>query len=149
VIDISMEALSLYKKVNKDACELIHGSLFDIPRENESFDGIYNLGVLEHFSDEEIRKTLDEFHRVLKPEGKIIIFWPTRYSLSVLALKYTHYIMNNLLKKNIKLHPDEPSLLKSRKQALKVLKSSEFELLEYHYGIKDLFTQANIVGQKV
>ncbi len=147
--DISKEALSFYTKVNKGTCELLHGSIFEIPRENEYFDGIYNLGVFEHFSGEDIHKILDEFHRVLKPEGKIIIFWPPRYGLSVTVLKIIHYILNDLLKKNIKLHPDEPSLLKSRKQAEYFLRSSRFELTEYYFGIKDLFTQAIIVGQKV
>jgi len=148
-IDISREALSFYKKVNKGVCELLHGSIFEMPIENESFDGVYNLGVLEHFSGEDIHNILIEFHRVLKPEGKIVIFWPPRYGLSVAALRIAHYMLNNLFKRSVSLHPDEPSLLKSRNQAECFLKGSGFELIEYYFGMKDLFTQVVIVGQKV
>ncbi len=148
-IDISKEALSFYKKANKGVCELLHGSIFEMPVEDESFDGVYNLGVFEHFSGEDIHKILVEFHRVLKPEGKIVIFWPPRYGLSVAALKIAHYILNNLFKRSVSLHPNEPSLLKSRKQAQSFLEASKFELVEYYFGAKDLFTQAIIVGRKV
>jgi predicted SAM-dependent methyltransferase len=31
---------------------------------------------MEHFTDKEIHRILREFHRILKPGGKIVLFWP-------------------------------------------------------------------------
>ena len=146
--DISPEALIFYKRVNADSCQLIHGDLFDISKEDESFDGIYNLGVFEHFSHAELQKILNEFHRILRPGGKIIIFWPPRFGFSVIVLRMIHFVLNDILKKNVKLHPDEPSLLKSKEQAENLLLASKFQMIDYYFGIKDLFTQSVVVGQK-
>lgn len=41
--------------------------------ENESFDGIWCHATLLHLNDEDIVKALREFHRVLKPDGKLFI----------------------------------------------------------------------------
>lgn len=147
-LDISPEALIFYKRVNADNCQLIHGDLFDISKEDESFDGIYNLGVFEHFSHAELQRILNEFHRILRPGGKIIIFWPPRFGFSVIVLKMIHFVLNDILKKNVKLHPDESSLLKSKEQAENLLLASNFRMIDYYFGIKDLFTQSVVVGQK-
>ena len=147
-LDISPAALSIYKKANKHYRELIHGSIFDMPVPAGSFDGIYNLGVMEHFSEEDIGKILLEFNRVLKPGGKIILFWPPEFGLSVIFLKGVHFTLNRLLKKNIYLHPPEITRAHSRKQIADFLEKAGFQLSEYAFGLRDLLTYAVIVGQK-
>lgn len=147
-LDISPAALSIYKKSNKHYRELILGSIFDIPSADSSFDGIYNLGVMEHFTEEEIAKILREFHRVLKPGGKIVLFWPPEFGLSVMALKLAHFILNRVLKKNISLHPPEITRVRSRRQIEHYLTQEGFKLKHYVFGIRDLFTYAVIVGDK-
>lgn len=147
-LDISEKALKFYEKINPKKCEVIHGDIFDIPKPNEYFDGIYNLGVMEHFEEKEIIKILKEFNRTLKPKGKIILFWPPEYGLSVIFLKSVHFILNKVLKKNIKLHPDEPTRIRSKKQLKHYLKISEFNLIKLDFGIRDLFTYAVVVAQK-
>ena len=54
--------------------ELIQGSVFKTNFENKKFDGIYNLGVMEHFNLQDI-ENLNEFNRILKDDGKIILFF--------------------------------------------------------------------------
>ena len=147
-LDISLEALTLYKKVNKNKCDLIYGSIFSIPRQNKSFSGIYNLGVMEHFTEIEIKKILKEFRRVLKNNGKIILFWPHEYALSVIFLKFVHYVSNNLFQMKLKLHPDEITRIHSKKQAELILKNSGFDLVYYSFCFKDFFTHAVLVGKK-
>ena len=73
-LDISMNALVLYRSFNKGYCRFLRGSIFLIPIGNETVDGFYNLGVMEHFTQREIQQVLGEFHRVLKPGGKLLIF---------------------------------------------------------------------------
>ena len=147
-LDISPGALFLYARNNPLAAAIKHGSIFNLPFPDGSFDGIYNLGVMEHFTHEEIAQILREFRRVLRPEGKIVLFWPHARATSVFVLKAVHFVMNRLLKSEKKLHPAEISHMQSKKHARAILNGSGFDLADYRFGINDLFVQAVIVGKK-
>lgn len=147
-LDISSEALNRYKRQYGDLCKVIHGSVMRIPSKNEQYDGIYNLGVMEHFDKKDIERILAEFHRVLKDNGKIILFWPPSFGLSVIFLNTMHFILNNILKKNIRLHPHEITKIKSKKQIKEILKNSGFNLKGFYFGPEDLFTYVIVVGEK-
>jgi ubiquinone/menaquinone biosynthesis C-methylase UbiE len=147
-LDISGKALDLYKFFNGGKAKLVKASIFKIPVKNSEFDGIYNLGVMEHFTKEDNEKILKELARVLKPNGKIVLFWPPKFGISVIFLNTTHFILNNILKKNIKLHPDEISLIQSKKQVEEILKDCGFKLLKFYFGPKDLFTHCIVVAKK-
>jgi SAM-dependent methyltransferase len=148
-LDISAEALKLYGRCNGKKAKLMKASIFDIPTRANAFDGIYNLGVMEHFTSEEDEKILIELRRVLKPNGKIVLFWPPKHGPTVLFLNSTHFILNKILKKNIRLHPEEISLLKSKEQARQILKKTGFKLQKFYFGPKDLFTHCVVVAKKV
>lgn len=148
-LDISSTALSIYKKSNKNYRDLIHGSIFAIPVPDGVFDGIYNLGVMEHFTEEEIGKILHEFKRVLRSRGKIILFWPPEYGLSVIFLKFAHFFLNRILKKNISLHPAEPTRVRSKKQIEAYLRNAGFSLTGYYFGPRDIFTYTVVIGEKI
>lgn len=146
--DISPEALQLYARYNPQAHRIEHASIFDLPYEEASFDGVYNLGVVEHFSHESIRLMLREFHRVLKPGGKVLIFWPHQRATSVAVLGFAHFVLNRLLRSETRLHPEEISLLSSKQEALQMLAHCDFRPLDYYFGPRDGFIQAVVVGQK-
>lgn len=148
-LDISTEALNRYKRLFKDSCQIMHASIFNIPVATSTFDGIYNLGVMEHLTKKEIKMALDEFNRVLKGKGKILLFWPPRFGLSVLALNFAHFVLNNLLGKNVRLHPHEISKIKSKKEVEEILVKSNFRLTGFHFGPRDLFTYVVVVGEKI
>jgi|GEM_PF-137936 len=147
-LDISAYALGLYRKFHPDAVEIIHGSIFEIPVPSESFDGIYNLGVMEHFTEEEIHRILIEFHRVLKPGGKIALFWPPSFGLTVRALAAVHWAFRGLGRSDLRLHPDEITHVRSRRQVRSYLEASGFSLVEFYFGIRDVFTHAVVIAQK-
>lgn len=147
-LDISGKALDLYKTFNGGKAKLIKASIFKIPAKNSSFDGVYNMGVMEHFTKEENEKILEELARILKPNGKIVLFWPPKYGPTVLFLNSTHFILNKILKQNICLHPEEISLIESKKQVEEILKKTNFKLLQFYFGPKDLFTHCIIVAGK-
>ena len=46
--------------------KLVLGNAFKLPFENGSYDAVFHQGLLEHFSDEEIYRLLDEQLRVAK-----------------------------------------------------------------------------------
>lgn len=148
-LDISKEALKLYKFHNGQDSKTLKASIFDIPVKDNSFDGIYNLGVHEHFTGSENLKILKEFGRVLKPNGKIVFFWPPKFGLSVLFLNSLHFILNDILRRKIKLHPDELSLIDSKRQVENVLKDGGFKMTKFYFGPRDLFTYCVVVAKKV
>lgn len=147
-MDISVNALSLYKK-NNPGSSLILGDIMSTGFKSESFDGIYNLGVMEHFSEDEINHILREFHRVLKKKGAIILFWPPRYGATVIVLKGVHFFYNSVLGKKVRFHPPEPSLIKSMSHVETLVTGTGFRLRSYDFGIGDLFTYAVVVLEKV
>lgn len=95
------------------------------------------------------KRSLREFYRILKPKGRIIVFWPPEFGLSVIFFKILSFIFKNIFrKKNIKFHPTEITRLRSRQHAADIFHRSRFHILQYYFGIKDLFTYAVIVVEK-
>jgi|SRR3989344_4626346 len=146
-LDISKEALKLYKLNNGNKVKLMHASIFDIPVKSSTFTGVYNLGVMEHFTIEEDIRILKELKRILRKDGKIVLFWPPKFGISVIFLNSLHFILNNILKRNMRLHPDEITLVQSKKQVNKILKKAGFKLKKFYFGSLDFFTHCIIVAE--
>lgn len=140
-LDISANALKIYRSIHGANCKAIQGSIFQLPFLDNSFDGIYNLGVMEHFTEDEIQDIFIEFRRVLKPGGRILILWPPTFGFTVFVLDSAHFILNNIFRLHIKLHPDEITRIRSKQHAVNILTSAKFKDIRYYFGIKDLFTQ--------
>lgn len=145
-IDISPQALYLYSQNNPRVSDLRHASIFSLPFEDGSFDGVYNLGVMEHFTRAEIQRIMAEFRRVLRPGGRLLMFWPHRRATSVIVLGLVHRFLRSALRSDKALHPPEVSLLGGRNEARAVFADSGFTLDRYHFGLRDLFVQAVLVG---
>ena len=140
--DFSPQALAIYSNFFGERAKTVKADLFESGFENAGFDGLYNLGVMEHFSASEMDKILKEFHRILKPGGRIVLFWPPEFGLSVMVLRFVHFVLNDILGRNIHLHPAEPSRIKSRRQVRELLQKNGFKLERFDFGIHDLFTHA-------
>jgi ubiquinone/menaquinone biosynthesis C-methylase UbiE len=117
----------------------LQGDLFALPYRDGSLDGIFNLGVMEHFTGPQIDRILQEFHRVLKPNGRVILFWPPEFGLSVMALKTVAWM---------ELHPPEISRIPSFAWARAVMARNRFRVLGMHFGWRDLFAQVVVVAEK-
>lgn len=147
-LDNSPSALDRYKKNHGDKSKIILGDIFHLPFEERSFDGIYNQGVMEHFSEEEIREILSEFKRVLRANGKLVIFWPPTFGSTTNTLDALHFILNKILRRKVRLHPPEVSRINSKKHAIEIFNKAGFSVVDYYFGPKDIFTQAVIVAKK-
>ena len=69
--------LAYPKSVTTDTLELIHGDLMDCPIEDNSFDTVISLSVVEHQVD--VNKFAKECNRLLRPGGTVIVsfdYWP-------------------------------------------------------------------------
>lgn len=53
----------------------------ELPFEDHRFDLAFNAGVLEHFTDAELERVIDEMIRVVKPGGVVLAFCPNRYNV--------------------------------------------------------------------
>jgi SAM-dependent methyltransferase len=146
-VDFSSAAIASYSGRHGENVLCVVVDICQMAIKDSSFDGIYNLGVMEHFHREGHIKILGEFRRVLKPNGKILLIWPPRFGLSVIFLKLVHWLANDVLKREIHLHPPEPSLLKSRKWLERLMEENGFEVISYYFGPRDLFTQCAIVAR--
>ena len=149
-VDISPKALRLYARFNPGAEAVEHADLFHLPFADGLFDGAYNLGVVEHFTDEEIQRILRELHRVLKPGGKLVLFWPHSRAPSVRVLGVAHWVLRSVFgREDLRLHPREISLSRGRRHAADVLGRACFQLDDYVFGVCDLFIQAVVVGKRL
>lgn len=142
-IDISEEAVLNYRHNVPDVMDVSQRCIFNTNYPNNKFDGIYNLGVMEHFKNEEIIQIFFEMKRILKINGRIILFWPHRFSSSVIFLKCIKYLFC-LFNKNISFHPAEISLVKNRKMIESLAQKTGFILESYDFSIRDLFVQTVI-----
>lgn len=148
-LDISLNALRFYHRTNRGYGRLLHGNLFDIPLPEASMDGVYNLGVMEHFAEAEIATILAEFRRVLRPGGRVVLFWPPEYGLSVMFFKALTWVYVHVLqKKDVKFHPDEITRVASRAHVVGLLERGGFSVIRYYFGAKDLFTYVVVVAEK-
>lgn len=146
-LDISQNALEIYRRENGDRCRLLHGSIFSIPLPDSSMDGVYNLGVMEHFSEEDIGQILAEFKRVLRPHGQMVIFWPPEFGVSVLFFKALKFGLKVLTRRDFKFHPDEICRVRSREHVTRIFEAAGCRVKEYYFGPRDLFTYSVIVAE--
>jgi len=147
-IDISIPALERYARENPKAFAIQQASVFELPFPDASFDGAYNLGVVEHFDKDELHKMFAELFRVVRPGGKLVVFWPHAYATSVAVLNSLHWVLNDVLKKDVHLHPPELSLVHSKKEARTLFEENGFDLISYAFGARDMFVQAVVVGER-
>lgn len=128
----------------------ICGDGFHLPFKEASLDGIWNLGVMEHFTHEQIDEMIREFRRVLKPGARLILFWPATNSIPQKLLKLVEKIIN--LKKRehkFQFHPDEISQLRSNRQAREILQRNGFTPLYVDWGLASGMAFKSVVGEKL
>jgi SAM-dependent methyltransferase len=126
------------------------GDIFSLPFQNNSLEGIWNVGVMEHFTHDQIDKILREFHRVLKPGHRIVLLWPATFSIPQRILRVLEWFIN--LRRGadkFRFHPDEISQLKSIRQGKDVLARNGFRPVAIDIGLRTLMAFETIVGEKV
>lgn len=74
-IDIAKQAISLANKLNKKRVAKI-GSATKIPYEDNTFDLVISISVIEHLRKKEAKLFLKESRRTLKPNGYIFLVTP-------------------------------------------------------------------------
>lgn len=149
LVDFSPVALGLHRQQPLPfQRRYVCGDILRLPYASESMDGIFNLGVMEHFTKAQIGAILMEFHRVLKRTGKLILFWPPKFGLSVVVLSTFLWAVNRFRREPLKLYPDEITRIPSLRWVRHLMENQRFRVLEVTYGWRDLFTNVAVVAEK-
>jgi 2-polyprenyl-3-methyl-5-hydroxy-6-metoxy-1,4-benzoquinol methylase len=79
LLDIAPQALAIAKAYYDDqglTADYVTGSIFSLPFPDETFDVVWNTGVIEHFEPAERRLAVGEMLRVMKRNGTMITVNP-------------------------------------------------------------------------
>lgn len=146
-LDRSPRALQMYRRNNPTVHATEHGSPLRLPFPEDRFDGVYNLGVVEHFTTDELDRFFGECRRVLKPGGRAVIFWPHRHATSGYVIRAAHRLFRRVGPET-RMHAPEVSLLRSRSHARSILARAGLELTDYEFSARDFWVQAVITAGK-
>ena len=83
-IDPSLDAVLAARRVSKQLgakTDFVVGDARFLPFATDAFETVFSYSVFQHFSKENVRISLDEVVRVLKPGGKTLIQMPNRYGV--------------------------------------------------------------------
>ncbi len=125
---------------------LIQSNIFATPIRSQSVDGIWNLGVMEHFTYPEIRACLREFRRVLKPGGVILLFWPAEKNASRWILGPLESIIRRRQRSNFTFFPGEISRLHSKLEARQLIESEGFHVNAIDFNWRTAFIHVVIAA---
>jgi ubiquinone/menaquinone biosynthesis C-methylase UbiE len=88
-VDFASDTVEAVKRVAPEL-QVIQGDVRALPFESESMDGIWSLGVIEHFP-EGYEKIVDEMIRVIRPKGYAFVTFPAMSPLRRLKAKTNAY----------------------------------------------------------
>jgi len=147
-LDISPLALLHAKKI-KIIDKFIQADIKKLPFKNNSIDGIWNVGVMEHFKHKEINQILNEFYRVLKEDSMCILFWPGFFGPTNLIFRPLEFFIKKIKKDSKNIAPKEPSIIKSKSLLKKqILDETKFKKVKIFLSPRSLFVHYVVICKK-
>jgi len=140
-IDISTEMLKEAKKYLGFYSKLYKGSITNLPFQDKSFNIVICDRVLMHLTELDMKIALEEFKRVLKPNGIILFSIPHNLSwlYSMRSFIFDIYTILLKLSGHLKLiHPRRFSKIKLRR-VLQEVGIGNFEILSFRYNLGIMF----------
>ena len=128
----------------------IAADCFHLPFADASIDGLWNVGVMEHFTHDLIDAMMREFHRVLRPGAPILLLWPATDSLPQKGLRAVEFVANRTSRRKapLRFHPPEISKLTSSEEGRRVLRRNAFEPVFVDWGLRSLMAFKTVVGAR-
>lgn len=127
-IDIDSDRIKYARKLNSEYnFKVVDSNLKEI--KDSSYDRILISAVLHHISDSDINDYIDDFKRILKPDGQIMIYEPY-YSAD---FKIGNWVMKTF---------DEGEYIRNEQQYLKLFEKdfnskvhTRFKMINFYKGI--------------
>lgn len=149
LMDLAPQALVVARrKTTLPNVHLVVGDIFRPPFRPGTVDGIWNLGVMEHFYEPDVRRAFEALATVLKPGARCLIFWPPRYGATVIGLGAILIVANRIFRRKMQFFPDEVSRFWTRSWAQRLLRPSGLVAERAHFSIRDFFTYVVLVVSK-
>lgn len=146
-IDFSLEAL-LTARAIPTYTDFVQADIRRLPFRDGSVSGIWNLGVMEHFEEDQGLAILEEFRRVLKPGRAVLLFWPPNFSSTRWVLAPLESLVSWWRARPFRVFPDEVNRLRSRRHALETAAAARFEPLAARFNLRDWFIHIVLIGRK-
>ena len=146
-LDFAIGAL-VHARNGGSFCRLVQGDIDSLPFRDSVLDGVWNLGVMEHFDSVRGHSILREFYRVLKPGAHAILFWPPDAGSSRLVLGPIEGVVSRFSGRRFMFFPDEVNRLKSKDHGRQCLTGAGFEAVRVGYSWRDAFIHIVLVGRK-
>jgi ubiquinone/menaquinone biosynthesis C-methylase UbiE/uncharacterized protein YbaR (Trm112 family) len=83
-IDPNLDAVLAARRVSRQLGvepDFVVGDARFLPFLDNAFDTVFSYGVFQHFSKDNVRTSLDEVARVLKPNGNTLVQMPNKYGI--------------------------------------------------------------------
>lgn len=149
LIALDFSALALREAATVSAfTDCVQSDIRRMPFRDESLAGVWNLGVMEHFSEPAVAEILLEFKRVLRPGGTLILFWPPRFGSSRCVLAPVEWCIGRVRATPFHFFPDEVNRLRSKKQAEETLEAVGFTPVAVDFTLRDGFIHVVVVATK-
>jgi SAM-dependent methyltransferase len=144
-LDISPEALKRAKS-QQTYDHYILADIFNLPFKEESVDGVWNVGVMEHFNLTELFRVFEGFNSVLKPTGCCLFFWPWILAPSHVIFRLYEMMMHRF-GHDRQIFPSAPSMFSNRLLPVlyKINKNYGFAKTRFHFPWLDLTHFAVVV----
>jgi len=95
LLDISPVALEYAKylagKFDAKDIKYIEGDMFSMPFKDNSFDFVWNIGVIEHYELDNIKLIIKEMVRVCSKTGAVAVGVPNFYSGPILKVRFLNF----------------------------------------------------------
>jgi SAM-dependent methyltransferase len=143
-VDIVEDVL---RRCHRAMDERTRADIFRMPFRAGSLDGIWNVGVMEHFTQAEIDQVMREFRQSLRPGGALIMFWPGVDSGPQRLLRWVERLVHRLPgQRDFRFHPPEISQLHSQAEASHILTRNGFRVVHVDWGLRSMVGLKTLVG---
>lgn len=126
----------------------VGGDIRSLPFRDGALSGLWNLGVMEHFPQEEGIAILREFRRVLAPGAVAVLFWPPELGSSRWVLAPIEWVRTRLQGRPFHFFPDEVNRLRSRRHAREMLEAAGLEPAALDLTLRDGLIHQIVVARK-
>ena len=126
----------------------VQGDILSLPVRSRSVHGLWNLGVMEHFTDVEIKVILKEFKRILKDDGVLLLFWPPFYAPFQIVLNSIAWLSHKFFNKKIEFFPSEINRYQNKQRLINFLQTADLKLVKTYFNILDLFSYVVVIVKK-
>jgi SAM-dependent methyltransferase len=126
----------------------LQGDLFNLPLKDGSVDVIFNIGVHEHYSEEQNAVILKGFMRALKTGGRVVLFWPWYWAPLMILGRTINVVMTLVLGRKYELYPNQYWELRRFSDGDRLMTQAGFTYVRHYLSVVDLYSMLVLEYEK-